>query len=109
MNTRPTMAPEPFKILIPVEAVDDLKRRLTNTKLPDQLEYEDSWQFGAPVADVRRLVDYWKDGFDWRRQEAALNELPHFKTKVNVEVFGDLRIHCGFCFIASTLRVLIID
>ena len=28
------------------------------------------------------VVDYWRDGYDWRRQEAALNALPHFRTNV---------------------------
>jgi hypothetical protein len=39
------------------------------------------------------LANYWKNGFDWKKQEAKLNELPHFKTKVEVDGFGDLDMH----------------
>jgi hypothetical protein len=43
---------------------------------------------------MKRLTKYWADGFDWRAQEAALNEkLPQFTTKVNVDWFGELDIH----------------
>jgi len=43
---------------------------------------------------MKRLTEYWANGFDWRAQEAALNEkLPQFTTKVDVEGFGELEVH----------------
>ncbi|KAJ6779815.1 hypothetical protein PWT90_01507 [Aphanocladium album] len=42
---------------------------------------------------IKRLAEYWKTGFDWRAQEAKLNELPHFTTHVQVEGFGELGMH----------------
>ena len=86
---------------MPDEALKDLSSRLSNIRLPDQLEDKDSdnWQFGAPVADIRRLTEYWRDGFDWRKAESMLNELPHFKTMVNVEGFGEINVHCKSCFL----------
>lgn len=90
------MAPEPYQISVSDEALEDLKQRLTNVNFPDQFEYEDQdvWQFGAPVADIRRLVNYWKENFNWRKAEATLNELPNYRTRVEVDGFGDLDIHC---------------
>ena len=88
------MAVEPFQISVPDEGLKDLSLRLSNVKYPDQFEYDDYWQFGTPVAEIRRLVAYWRDGFDWRQQENALNKLPHFKTKVDIDGFGGLGIHC---------------
>ena len=37
---------------------------------------------------IRDLASYWKDEYDWRRHEAAMNELPHFKTRI-----GDVDLH----------------
>lgn len=90
------MAPEPYQISVSDEVIKDLKQRLSNAKFPDQLEYEDQdvWPFGAPVADIRRLVNYWREDFDWRKAEATLNELPNYQTKVDVDGFGHLDIHC---------------
>lgn len=90
------MAPEPFRITVLDSALEDLSSRLSNIRFPDQFSDDDSddWQFGAPVADIRRLVDYWKDGFDWRKAESTLNELPQFMTQVDVEGFGEIDVHC---------------
>ena len=88
------MTPEPYKISVSDEALQDLSQRLSLTRYPDQLEDEDCWQFGVPVADLRRLVARWKGGFNWRQAEALLNELPHFTTVVNVDGFGDIDVHC---------------
>ncbi len=91
------MTPETYQISIPDEALQDLSQRLSFTRFPDQLEDKDCWQFGVPVDDLRRLVARWKDGFDWRQAEASLNELPQFKTVVNVDGFGDIDVHCMYC------------
>ncbi len=40
------------------------------------------------LADLRRLVAYWRDRYDWRAVERRLNELPHFTTDIE-----DERIH----------------
>jgi pimeloyl-ACP methyl ester carboxylesterase len=32
---------------------------------------------------MKELVDYWRTGYDWRKQERALNNLDHFKTKID--------------------------
>jgi hypothetical protein len=37
---------------------------------------------------LRRVVDYWLNEFDWRKQEAALNRMPQFLTEID-----DLRVH----------------
>jgi hypothetical protein len=87
---------QPYKISVPEDALKDLQQRLALTKLPAQLESDkqDLWDFGTPVKDVHRLVEYWKNGFDWRKAEAKLNELPQFQTQIEVDGFGSLNIHC---------------
>ncbi|QJU58246.1 alpha/beta fold hydrolase [Sphingomonas sp. AP4-R1] len=36
------------------------------------------WTAGVGIEDLKRLVAYWSDRFDWRAVERRLNELPHF-------------------------------
>ncbi|KAK7045806.1 hypothetical protein VNI00_007209 [Paramarasmius palmivorus] len=82
-----------FKIAISDEALDLLKKKLELTCLPDEIE-DAGWDYGAPLADIRRLVARWKDGYDWRKHEKALNEeLPQFTRDIEVEGHGVLNIH----------------
>ncbi|CAG8885181.1 unnamed protein product [Penicillium salamii] len=86
---------QPYKISISDESLKDVQQRLALARLPTQLESdeEDLWNFGTPVKDVQRLLEYWKNGFDWRKAEAKLNELPQNQTQVQVDGFGNLDIH----------------
>lgn len=84
---------KPFKIAVPDAALKSLQDRLSVSTLPDAFGFSEDRDYGAPLADVKRLVERWKDGFDWRAQEKKLNELPHFTTDVEVEGFGSLNIH----------------
>ncbi|KAG6847803.1 hypothetical protein H0H93_005897 [Arthromyces matolae] len=83
----------PFTIAIPEERLSLLQQKLALTTFPDELE-EAGWHYGVPLADIKRLVNYWKDGFDWRKHEAALNaELPQYTRDIEVEGYGTLNIH----------------
>jgi hypothetical protein len=44
-------------------------------------------------ADVKRLTGYWRNGYDWRKHEAKLNELSHFKTKIEIDGFQEVDMH----------------
>lgn len=86
------MAETPFKISIPNERIDDLKQRLALTTFPDELDA--GWEYGVPLSDMRRLIARWKDGYDWRKHEAALNdELPQFTRDIEVDDHGALNVH----------------
>ena len=37
----------------------------------------------CPIGYLRELVEYWRDGYDWRAHEARLNELAHFRTRID--------------------------
>ena len=76
------MAPQPFTLNIADAAIADLKTRLALTRLPDSAPGQ-PWAFGASVEYVRDLTAYWKDTFDWRAQEAALNAFPQFKVPLH--------------------------
>ncbi|SCE31404.1 Epoxide hydrolase N terminus [Streptomyces sp. DvalAA-14] len=58
--------------------LDDLRSRLRNTRWPTAWPTE-GWAAGTEPGELRRLVAYWADGYDWRTHEAAVNALPsHF-------------------------------
>jgi pimeloyl-ACP methyl ester carboxylesterase len=73
---------EPFEIRVDDSVLDDLRNRLASTRLPDQIAGT-GWEYGIPMDYVRELVEYWRDTYDWRAQEARLNELAHFRTSID--------------------------
>ncbi|WP_102193579.1 epoxide hydrolase family protein [Microbacterium aurantiacum] len=77
-----TSSIRPFRIEIADSALDDLRTRLTQTRWPRDLDGT-AWERGIPVSYLRPLAEYWRDRFDWKAQEAQLNELPHFVTDVD--------------------------
>jgi pimeloyl-ACP methyl ester carboxylesterase len=85
--------PEPYTISVADAAIEKLKRKLTDSDYPDELDSPDQWRYGAPLSDVKRLANHWEKSFDWRKAEAKLNALPNFKKPVAVEGFGELDIH----------------
>lgn len=82
----------PFTIAVPDAGLEDLRERLRRTRFPIELENVGT-DMGAPLKDVQRLATYWAETYDWRKAEAALNELPHFTTKLQAEGFEPLDVH----------------
>jgi epoxide hydrolase len=72
----------PFKAHVSDSVLIDLKRRLAQTRWPDQLPGT-TWEYGADIDKVRELADYWQNGFDWRAQEARINRFDQFTTKID--------------------------
>ncbi|HEY2947819.1 MAG TPA: alpha/beta fold hydrolase [Micromonosporaceae bacterium] len=72
----------PFRIEVPPADLADLQYRLANTRWPARPRVDD-WSRGVPVDYLKALAGYWATGFDWRAQEAALNEIPQFMTEID--------------------------
>jgi hypothetical protein len=83
----------PFQLRVPDEAIAKLKEKLASATFFEEVEFSDDWTYGVPQSDLKRLVDYWRDGFDWRAQEAKINTLPQYTTTVDVQGFGPMEIH----------------
>ena len=82
------MPVEPFVVKVDQSVLDDLHMRLDRTRWT--CDFGDSgWSYGASVAYMQQLVAYWRDRFDWRGQEAALNRFASFRATLN----DGLRIH----------------
>jgi pimeloyl-ACP methyl ester carboxylesterase len=72
---------EPFRITVPQPVLDDLHRRLTDVRWPDAIA--DDWDRGTRPAALRTLVGYWRDEFDWRAEEARLNQLEQYRVEID--------------------------
>jgi microsomal epoxide hydrolase len=72
----------PFEIAVPQSVLDDLQERLARTRWPDQIEGT-GWDYGTELAYLKELCAYWQDGYDWRKQEGALNSWPQFTTEID--------------------------
>ena len=70
--------PRPFTLHVPDAAIADLRERLARTRYPDQPPGLAPWATGTDLDTLRGLLEYWREGFDWRAQEAALNAFPQF-------------------------------
>ena len=71
-----------FKIEVHDKVLDDLRRRLETVRWPDQIP-NSGWDYGSNLDYLKELVEYWRSGFDWRAQEAKLNDFHHFKSQVD--------------------------
>jgi microsomal epoxide hydrolase len=74
--------PVPFTLRMPDADLADLRERLARTRLPDQAPGE-PWAYGTDVAYLRGLIEYWRTGFDWRAEEAALNAFQQFRVPID--------------------------
>jgi microsomal epoxide hydrolase len=79
--------PRPFTIQVPDAVLTDLRERLARVRWPDEIPGS-AWTYGTDLATMKDLVAYWRDGFDWRAQEAALNAWPQFTTSL-----ADIDVH----------------
>jgi pimeloyl-ACP methyl ester carboxylesterase len=72
----------PFRIDIPQGALDDLRRRIAETRWPDKETVADGSQ-GNQLATLQKIVRHWGTDYDWRKIEARLNALPMFMTEID--------------------------
>lgn len=72
---------EPFEIRVSDAVLDDLRERLARTRFPDEVNDAD-WSYGTSLSYLRELLEYWRDKFDWRAQEAVLNSFAHYTTPI---------------------------
>ena len=72
----------PFRVEVSDEALDDLRSRLAGTRWPGEVPGA-GWSRGVPLGYLKELAGYWRDGFDWRKQEAELNQVPQFTTMID--------------------------
>ncbi len=71
-----------FNIEVSEKALEDLRRRIMDTRWPDKETVNDDSQ-GVPLAMMKKMADYWAKEYDWRKIEKKLNALPQFMTEID--------------------------
>lgn len=75
---------EPFRVEVSAETIADLRERLRATRWPGGV----SDSGGVPLSQMREVVRYWLEEFDWQARERDLNRFSHFRAEL-----GGLRLH----------------
>src|SRR5689334_4375441 len=76
------MTVQPFTIQVPQAVLDDLQDRLARTRWIAEIE-DVGWDYGTDLDYMKELVDYWQHQYDWRKQEADLNQFAHFTVEID--------------------------
>jgi len=77
-----TSTVRPFVIEVSDETLEAVRSRVAAFpwhEMPD----DGGWEYGSNLDYMKELADYWVNDFDWRAQEARLNQFPHFKVEVD--------------------------
>ena len=105
--------PAPYKLHISDELLNLTKQKLQLARFPEEQTDvgDDDWSQGAKVKVVKRLAEYWSNGYDWRAEEvndralwvhvrlltileARINaEFNQFKVKIDIPDYGPQVLH----------------
>ena len=78
----------PFKIDVPQSVLDRIAAKLALSEVGYAPADDVDWKYGVDARWLRGLLDYWREGYDWRAAERGLNALPHFIARVE-----DIDVH----------------
>ncbi len=73
---------KPFSVDVPNETIEVIRSRVEAYpwhEMPD----DGGWNYGTNLNYLKEFCDYWVNEFDWRKQEAEINNFSHFKAPVN--------------------------
>ena len=100
LSTSPSGSLSPYSFLIavcqihvPNSELELLSRKLALVRLPN---FNVNWREdnGIDPKVVADTVQFWRDVYDWRAEEAKLNKLPQFKIPIEVDDgFGTIDLH----------------
>lgn len=71
-----------FRPSIHSKLIEDLVKRLKQTRLPEAETVED-WSQGVPLSYQAELLDYWRDNYNFSRLEQRLGEFDNFLTDID--------------------------
>ncbi|XP_066467765.1 epoxide hydrolase 1 isoform X2 [Tiliqua scincoides] len=92
----------PFKVEASEAEINDLHRRLDQARFTEPLE-DSYFRYGFNHNYLKKVVSYWRNEFNWKKQVEVLNTFPQFKTKIEgfnsvatARVFYKLMLRLGF-------------
>jgi pimeloyl-ACP methyl ester carboxylesterase len=74
----------PFRVDVTEERLVDLRARLDRARWPATAGSA-GWTYGMDATYLRELVDYWRNGYDWRNTERAINRFHQFSTEIEAQ------------------------
>jgi pimeloyl-ACP methyl ester carboxylesterase len=77
-----------FRIDIPQSVLDRIAAKLALSRVGYAPADDADWKYGVDAVWLQGLLDYWRDTYDWRSAERALNAFPHFIARVD-----DIDVH----------------
>jgi pimeloyl-ACP methyl ester carboxylesterase len=80
-------------ITFPDSALADLRRRLRDTRWPCQPSAA-RWRYGTDIEYLGKLVERWRDRFDWRAWERRLSAFTSRIATVRDDSGRPYQIHC---------------
>ncbi|XP_037300336.1 juvenile hormone epoxide hydrolase-like [Manduca sexta] len=72
----------PFKITFDDEMIADLRMRLSNHRRPVPTFEGVNHRYGFNSYDLERWIQYWREEYDFKKREEALNKYPQYKVRV---------------------------
>ncbi|XP_036758106.2 epoxide hydrolase 1 isoform X4 [Manis pentadactyla] len=92
----------PFKVETSDEEINDLHQRIEKARITPPLE-DSHFHYGFNSNYLKKIISYWQNEFDWKKQVEILNRYPHFKTKIEglnsvatARIFYKLMLRLGF-------------
>ena len=79
-----------FSLDVPRKDVNELRDRLRRTRWSPEWPVS-GWTAGTDQVELRRLVSYWADGFDWAAQQRRINDLPWHSATISGTPLNYLR------------------
>ncbi|HWH47028.1 MAG TPA: epoxide hydrolase [Burkholderiales bacterium] len=76
-----TAAPSQFRLHVGDDVLADLKSRLGRVRWPDEVP-DNHWKYGTDLPYLKSLMAYWRDSYDWRKQEAEFNRFNQYKVRL---------------------------
>ena len=78
---------------MPESLLEETKLKLKLARLDDGMGNVEWNDLEIGHLAFKKVIEYWRDEYDWRKFESHLNTFNHFKTSVPVTGFDSLNIH----------------
>lgn len=84
---------DPFEVRVSDGEIEDLKRRLSATRFPNEPQGNEHWDYGTNLSYMEQLIATWRDDFDWRAAEKDLNRFPQYRATLTDDSGEDHEVH----------------
>lgn len=71
-----------FEVDVERDAIDDLRRRLAETRWPDRSP-DSGWEYGTNREYLRDLCRYWREDYDWESFEERFDAFDQYVTTID--------------------------